>query len=48
MRNKNKISVSHKNKSEKKLSPKDKEQIEKIVKKVVQYYGETLRLLGKE
>lgn len=32
----------------KKLSSKDKKQIEAAVKKVVEQYGETLRLLGKE
>jgi excisionase family DNA binding protein len=32
----------------KKLSSKDKEKIEQAVQKIVQEYGETLRLLGKE
>lgn len=32
---------------EKKLSQKKKEEIEKAVKKTVEEYGETLRLLGK-
>jgi hypothetical protein len=44
----NETSIHRKNKKNKELSAKDKELIEKAVKKVVEQYGETLRLLGKD